>query len=181
MSGGRATLARRKGVQASKQSGDITSTHPLGHSLTDHWFIECKHVASLNLESGMMSGIGKLATFWRTACREALEHKLMPMIIGKQNRTDILLVVPRGALLNPSGLSPFPYGAKIATFKILECDLFLFDKVLLKPFPKAKIAPDYRWLKEGELARILAQPHKPTMAPEKKSKGLARSSKRKSK
>lgn len=161
MSGGRATVGRRQGKDLAKHSGDVSATHPMGHSLTDYWYIECKHVASLDLESAMLSDAGRLVKFWRVACREAAEHKLMPMIIAKQNRSQIMLIVPRGTLINPAGVSPFPWAALIAKFKRLECDIFDFERVLAKPFPSGRIAPDYKWLKPGELARILAAPQEP--------------------
>lgn len=162
MSGGRATISKRKGLVLAKQAGDISAIDPLGHYLTDHWFIEIKHVASLDIESALLIGKGRLAAFWRTACHEASEHHLMPMIIAKQNRTDTIMIVPRGSLLNPTGISAFPHKAKIATFKILECDIFDFGKLLAEPFPESKIEVNYKWLKPGELARICKSPQKPT-------------------
>lgn len=172
MSGGRATLARRRGAQASKQSGDISAVHPMGHALTDHWYIECKHVASLDVESALYTKSGLLAKFWRVAASEAAEHKLMPMIIARQNQRETLMIVPRASLLSPSGLSPFPFKAKIATLFKLECDLFSFDRVLASPFESTRpLQPDYKWLKPGELQRILAGK---SMVSDIKPKSLAR-------
>jgi hypothetical protein len=39
MSGGRSTVANRRGVKLNRQAGDITSTSPEGHALTDKFFI----------------------------------------------------------------------------------------------------------------------------------------------
>lgn len=108
MSGGRSTVAARKGV-AVRQGGDICSVSPEGHALTEQYYIECKHVRSLDLESFFLTGKGALAKFWRVALREAKRHKREPIIIARQNRIKDLIITRPGSLKkvivkNPSGM-----------------------------------------------------------------------------
>lgn len=92
MSGGRATVALKTGNLLRRQAGDISAVAPEGHVLTGKFFIECKHVRSLDLEGFFLKGTGRLAKFWKTACTEAEKHGLIPLIIARQNFTpDIVL------------------------------------------------------------------------------------------
>lgn len=86
MSGGRATVSAKSGVMLRRQAGDITATAPEAHALTDHSFIECKHVRDLQIDSFLIKGTGVLANFWRTATQEAEKHEREPLIIARQNR-----------------------------------------------------------------------------------------------
>lgn len=92
MSGGRATLGARKGKDLAHQAGDITAVHPDGHALTNHFYIECKHVKNLDFGQFLVKGTGKLAKFWKTCKKEALKHKRQPVIIAKQNGWPILFI-----------------------------------------------------------------------------------------
>lgn len=108
MSGGRATVSNRKGVSV-RQAGDITAVAPEGHALTDRFYIECKHVQSLDLEAFCLTGKGALAKFWRVACREAQQHRREPIIIARQNRTaDLVISRPqafkKAVVKTPSGM-----------------------------------------------------------------------------
>lgn len=154
MSGGRATVGRRKGKDLAQHAGDISATHKLGHALTDHWYVECKRYGDLKIESAMLEGTGPLAKFWRIACEEATSHKKMPMLIVQQDRREILLVVPAAYLLTPYGTSRFRHLAKVARFDKLSCDVFSFTGVCEVPY-KEPSPPDHPFLKPGELARIL--------------------------
>lgn len=109
MSGGRATIAKRKGIDI-RQSGDITAVSPEGHALTNRYFIECKHYRSLDLESFFIAGKGKLASFWKIALREARKHNKDPLLLVRQNRTPDLVITKPGALkrivpIGPPGMS----------------------------------------------------------------------------
>lgn len=89
MSGGRATLARKRG-EASHVAGDIASVHAEGHALTDDFYVECKHLKSLDLTALVCAGRGALAKNWMECCESAEYHKKRPMLIAKQNMQPIL-------------------------------------------------------------------------------------------
>lgn len=132
LSGGRATVAHRKG-QSVRQAGDITAVSPEGHVLCDVCFIECKHYRSLDLEAFFLSGKGKLASFWRIAQREAQKYGKTPIILARQNRTPDLVIAPlefwQGFLCElPSGMS-----IEIRR-KGLACDVRFLTDLLRTPF-----------------------------------------------
>lgn len=91
MSGGRATVAHKKG-QSNRQAGDICAVAPEGHALLANFYIECKHVKSLDLDSFFVKNTGALAKFWEVAYRGAsLSGARTPMIVAKQNGWPILV------------------------------------------------------------------------------------------
>lgn len=92
LSGGRATVAHRKGVTV-RQAGDITAVAPEGHAFCSKYFVECKHVKNLNLEAFFLTDKGLLAKFWKTVLREARKHHLEPMIIARQNFVEDLIIM----------------------------------------------------------------------------------------
>jgi hypothetical protein len=96
MSGGRATIAHRKGIDV-RQAGDLTAVAREGNEFLEYWYVECKHVANLSLESFLLSNAGLLANFWRVCKREAQKHGRQPMLVCQQNRwRDVLVIVPSG-------------------------------------------------------------------------------------
>lgn len=92
MSGGRATIHVAKG-QLNRQAGDICAVAPEGHSLTNNWFIECKHVKNLSIDGFFISNVGPLAKFWKQCMKQAGQHKKEAMLIAKQNNQPTLLIV----------------------------------------------------------------------------------------
>lgn len=97
MSGGRATTAKKEGAILEHQAGDICAVHPLGHVLTGQFYIECKFVKDLRLDL-FLFGRGALAGYWDVARREADSYMRKPMLIAKQNRGAVLVILRRGAL-----------------------------------------------------------------------------------
>ena len=126
MSGGRATVARRKG-QMVRQSGDICAVSPEGHILTDKWFIECKNYRRLQLDQFLVKGTGDLATFWKKACEEAARDSKDPMLIAKQNSWPTLIIG------RPNHLSH--WAQPLIRHELFE--IWLYKKVL-----SVKFAPD---------------------------------------
>jgi len=118
MSGGRATVASKKGVDV-RQAGDITAVAPEGTELTDKWFIECKHVKTLVLDSFLVKGTGLLAKFWKKCCKEAERHGRLPIIIARQNKWPTLIITNRGTLIDWT--APF--------IRSRRCDITLFHKL----------------------------------------------------
>ena len=97
ISGGRATVAHRKG-KVVRQGGDICAVSPEGHKLTDHWYIECKHVKKLGLDQFLVKGTGLLAEFWKKCRDEAGRYGVKsPVIIAKQNGWPVLVISKRWA------------------------------------------------------------------------------------
>lgn len=99
MSGGRATVGAKKGVQRNAQSGDISAIAPEGHRLTNHFSIECKTYLDLALEGLLFEKKAGIVSFWKQTQRDALNSKKMPMLIAKQNRSPILLGLSSPALV----------------------------------------------------------------------------------
>src|ERR1043166_5512869 len=97
MSGGRATVQHAKGISI-RQAGDICAVAPEGHVLTDRWFLECKHVKNLAIQSFLLYGTGALANFWKVAQQQARQHRKSPMIIARQNHLPIIVVTYIGRL-----------------------------------------------------------------------------------
>ena len=85
MSGGRSTVAGKRGVKLSRQAGDISAVSPEGHALTDKFFVECKHVHKLDVQ-GLVTGKGLLWSFWVEACSQAATYSKEPLLIAKQDR-----------------------------------------------------------------------------------------------
>jgi len=122
MSGGRATVQHRKGVSI-RQAGDICAVAPEGHTLTEKYFIECKHVRNLDVLSFLLVNKGHLANYWKVACAQARTHKRKPMIIAKENHSPILVITHIGELLD--------YTSPQLTSHARNCDISLFDDMIL--------------------------------------------------
>ena len=96
MSGGRATIAAKKG-KYHQVVGDICAIASEGHTLTNHFFIECKHVKKLDIASFILDDRGALAKFWKQACKQARDHLRQPLLIAKENNREPLVICrPRG-------------------------------------------------------------------------------------
>lgn len=99
MSGGRSTVAARKGKRLAQQAGDISCISPVGQAFIDDFFIECKCYKSLNFE-GLITGRGKLVEFWNIAKREAALYGKSPLLIAKQNNQPAIVCLDEPHLLH---------------------------------------------------------------------------------
>lgn len=92
MSGGRATVARKKGGKLRNQVGDISYINDMGKKFIDNFAVECKFYADLNY-LGLLTGKGKLLEFWDELNAQAFDHEKHPFLIARQNRmkTHIML------------------------------------------------------------------------------------------
>jgi hypothetical protein len=97
MSGGRATVAHRKG-KVVRQSGDITAVAPEAHFFTDIFFMECKFLKKLQIDKFILLGEGTLAKFWQVCIKEAAKHGRKPMLIARENGKPPLVITQKGAL-----------------------------------------------------------------------------------
>lgn len=124
-SGARATVARRRGVVV-RQGGDICAVAPRGHTLTDTWYLECKHYKRIDLAQFIFTGEGKLASWWTKCKREARDHGKAPMLIAKQNFMPAIVVTMVGALEQ--------YTSAQATIHSRNCDVSFLADILLTEF-----------------------------------------------
>lgn len=90
MSGGRATVQQHKGIKNVNQAGDITCIDEKGAWLTGMFCIESKFYKDLDIDSGLLSGMGLLAKFWKKHCKVSKKNDRHPLLIAKQNRTQTL-------------------------------------------------------------------------------------------
>lgn len=137
MSGGRATVARGKGVSV-RQAGDITAVASEGHALTDNFYIECKHYRDLGIKGFLLKGTGTLRAFWLKAVVEASAYGKRPFLIARENG------FPTIALIKPGVIDPI-FGkprAKLHWGHNDEADLWLFDDILavVPPLQMERIA-----------------------------------------
>lgn len=127
MSGGRATLQSRKGKSVKSQVGDIAAIDAEGERLTSLFSVECKFYRDIDLLAGILFEKGRLVKFWFEACYDAnlTDHKRIPLLIFKQNRSPILV------LTRPDGIDAL-HVRPIAQFAWDNGDvcLFLFDALL---------------------------------------------------
>lgn len=123
MSGGRSTVAQKKGLKLGAQAGDISAVRTEGHKLTDKFAIECKHYSSLEL-LGVLTGKGRLLKFWHEIGRVAQSHNKEPMLIAKQNRTPTL------ACLTGVGLALLNGGEPIIIVPAHNLYIVLFAELL---------------------------------------------------
>lgn len=92
MSGGRATVGRKKG-ELLRVAGDICAVTPEGHFLTDKYYVECKFYKDLDIGSFFTKQKGKLASFWQECSAQAKHYKKEPMLIAKQNLIPTLILM----------------------------------------------------------------------------------------
>jgi len=85
MSGGRATVSRKKGTNLAAQSGDLSAIHPMGQKFLDKFYVEIKSYQDLQYH-GLITGTGRLVNFWNITVAEALSYNKIPLLIAKQNR-----------------------------------------------------------------------------------------------
>lgn len=140
MSGGRATVALRKGIDLSNQAGDLIAIDKMGVQLTGKFFIECKHRRDLNYERFFLFGKGKIGEFWKKARQQAKAHGRDPMMIVRGNGKPTLLIVAQNEL-------KYCCCSAVPAVTTLGHDVYLFDDVMKTQFNK-QFLPRYM-LKEG--------------------------------
>jgi hypothetical protein len=86
MSGGRATV---RGLDV-RQAGDVCAVAPEGHEFCQRYFIECKHLKSLDFHC-LLKGTGMLHKHFAVAAKQALKRGLTPMLIARQNGSPVVL------------------------------------------------------------------------------------------
>lgn len=126
LSGGRATVAFKKGKENRTQCGDISAIHPLGAPLLERYLISCKFYNDLKIEGAVLGNKGGLNAFWEECVTEAARYSKQPILISKQNNT------PPFICLNDTGFTDFQITARPLAWlpsaggmKILWLDTFL--------------------------------------------------------
>lgn len=127
MSGGRATVARKRGEML-RQSGDITSVAPEGHALTDKLYFELKFYRDLDLRNFFVKQKGTLARFWLKTLREAASYEKDPILIVKQDRVPTLLLT-RASVLDPHVIDT-PSSRSTVNFVNSVCIVYHLDDIL---------------------------------------------------
>lgn len=168
MSGGRATVGKKKGLDLASHAGDISATHPDGHILTEHFYVECKRYGDLNFASFLCKQQGPLARFWSEAIKQAVAHDRIPMLIVREDRGETFIIVPHEAMLT-RGMTAhqfrFNAAAWVARLHRVKADLYDFEGVMSQPFQapaKYKltdlpIATAADWQRWGQPKAIAAQ------------------------
>lgn len=90
MSGGRSTVARKKGKNLQTQAGDLSAIHPLGQPFIDKFYPELKSYEDLNY-IGILTGTGHLVNFWKETVVQANHYNRHPMLIAKQNHRPVIV------------------------------------------------------------------------------------------
>jgi hypothetical protein len=121
-SGGRSTVAARRGKRLAAQAGDISCIHQSGSALTDQFYLECKTYRDLNFV-GLLKRKGKLAEFWLETRKQAAFYKKQPMLIAKQNQQPIIVC------LSQEGQGTFGLKAHLLV-PSMGLRVMLFDKFL---------------------------------------------------
>jgi hypothetical protein len=95
MSGGRATVQAKKGIENRSQSGDISSVAEEGNLFTDVFCIEAKYYADLKLRSLVFGKPVKdsILDYWKQTQTQAILCRQEPILIVKQNRQEPLFCV----------------------------------------------------------------------------------------
>lgn len=132
MSGGRATVAGRKGLALRRQAGDITAVSPEGHALTDNFYVECKHLRDIGFK-GLVTGKGPLINIWNKTIVEARNYNKEPFLIIRQNNWPTLACLTRFGrdTLNARN-TPHLSVVAVAYCPILE--IYRFDDLLNEEF-----------------------------------------------
>jgi hypothetical protein len=86
MSGGRATV---RGLDV-RQAGDVCAVAPEGHVFCQRYYVECKHLKSLDFHC-LLKGTGMLHKHFADTAKKAIKRRLTPLLIARQNGTPIIL------------------------------------------------------------------------------------------
>lgn len=121
MSGGRATVARKKGSVV-RQAGDITAVNAQGNAFTDAFYVECKFYKHIDLETFLVNGKGKIATWWARCRIEARSYGREPLLIVLQNRWPVLVINRPASMAHCC--------QPLATLHRRKCDVTLFTDIL---------------------------------------------------
>lgn len=137
MSGGRATVMKRRGITLAAQAGDIVAVDKAGQALTADFYFELKHVKNYQLDSFITKNTGRLAAYWYRACQEASEYGKSAVLIARQNQFPTIVVcgIDIGNVLTDRVLGiRRGYRAQIFIPGERGCEIWWLDKLLSLKF-----------------------------------------------
>lgn len=94
MSGGRATIQYKKGIDNKTQAGDLSCIDSSGEQLTNRYVIECKTYKNVHLDSIIYKYSNKtdcVFNWWETLKSICIVQEKEPLLIFKQNGRPILI------------------------------------------------------------------------------------------
>lgn len=134
MSGGRATVSKKKG-EMNRQAGDISAIAPEGHPLTNEYYFELKFYKDMEMLNFFTKHKGLLVNFWSKCKQEASYYNRSPVLIAKQNRIPVLL------LTIPTRMPP-RWLQHTEKYKIhipsLNCSVYRFDDLLKSSYMRTR-------------------------------------------
>ncbi len=137
MSGGRATIKRRKGKSADSQAGDIGSVDPMGDWMVSTFLIEAKRyhsfewhrdVAEPTTATSQKATKRPLEIFLHTREEATKSGRLAPMVVLRGDRCpDLVLTTGKGyrKLCPKKGSIPL-----VCTFPHHDCHVFRLDSLI---------------------------------------------------
>lgn len=114
MSGGRSTVHKKAG-HIIRQAGDMCAVAPEGFPFADLFYMEFKHLKSLNIAECIFKKTGMLAGIWDHTLREARERGKKPMVIARQNMFPTLVITAPMVLRDPPVRTKGLFGFDIDT------------------------------------------------------------------
>lgn len=92
MSGGRASIAFKKGGTNKSQAGDLCAMDHEGIPFMSKFMVECKFYRDLDLFQGVIGNYGRLKKFWVEANKQAKRSGKIPLLVAKQNNFPPLVI-----------------------------------------------------------------------------------------
>lgn len=137
MSGGRSTVAFKRGKRLATQVGDISCIHPAGQYFIESFAPECKFYASLDYQ-GLFTNKGKLLSFWDEINIQAKRYTKSAFLVAKQNRMPVIVCTDR------SGMWDLGLVADDTILIIMRHDLYIFDAINFFKKCKPYVDPNRR-------------------------------------
>ncbi len=137
MSGGRSTVAFKKGKKLANQVGDISCIHPIGNRFTDKFAVEVKFYADLDYK-GLLTGKGKLLAFWDEINEQASRYNKRPFLVARQNR------MPTYMCLDWLGMEELGLSEQATTLISIPHDMRLIEQSAFLKWCKPYVANDRR-------------------------------------
>ena len=101
MSGGTATVGKRKGIKKANMCGDISAIGEQGHTLTNAVIIECKAYKKFQWENFLYNNKGDIAGFWEVLIADCKTYNKQPFLILKQNAKPIVVGLNKALKCKP--------------------------------------------------------------------------------
>lgn len=127
LSGGRATVAGKKGGERHHVAGDICAVHPKGNPFVECWYTECKFYRDVGMFQALTRGTGFIAKVWYDTRAKAKKAGKAPLLIFKQNGMPALAMLPSWTFLE---FDDSPRATPIVKSRVLGADIYLFEEII---------------------------------------------------